>query len=466
MSRPAPPLRRCTRLRGRCFPPLRRILLPGILLVCLTSTPGTRAREPIPGPPPGYLEVGLPPFVVLGTEALGLSAPPESFNALPDGRILLVGNRELAVGDGQRWEVFQQAEDGLVLNTLSAIVDDEGSIYLGTPGGFSRVVMGDSGKWTLVEAGRLPDELTSAPLIMHRAARLGDRWFWWSGGSLVEWTPGKPAVVIGQFDAIERILSIDGVVYFSDSANGRLYRLGDSGQLELVSLPGDSYVDAQITAAAPIPGTRKTLVGTAAGGLLVHENGVFRPFQGTGILAGRPRINDLCTTANGFIAVAIDNAGILFLDPSGRIVQDLTRSADYRFAHVRRLMYDRSGTLWALLADGIARVGFPSAFSDFAPLIRTGLSYTRPFRFQGGLWLMAEGRAQRAVYDEQNRLTGFEIDTPPGYLTEMIEIDGMWLASTQNGIYRWDGPGSWTHLIPDVTSAHIRSQPIADGLWA
>ena len=58
----------------------------------------------IPAAPAGLIEAGAPSFTVLGREALGLSTAPTDLHIMPDGRILVVAQREIALGDGVRWE--------------------------------------------------------------------------------------------------------------------------------------------------------------------------------------------------------------------------------------------------------------------------------------------------------------------------------------------------------------------------
>ena len=58
-----------------------------MLLLCLILQSGAWAwGQFMPAPPEGTIESGVPNFVVLGPEALGLSAAPTDLHQLPDGR--------------------------------------------------------------------------------------------------------------------------------------------------------------------------------------------------------------------------------------------------------------------------------------------------------------------------------------------------------------------------------------------
>src|ERR1700690_4069093 len=60
----------------------------------------------MPSAPPGVVETGAPSFVVMGPEALGLSSAPTDLHLLPDGRVLVISEHEVAFGDGVRWDTY------------------------------------------------------------------------------------------------------------------------------------------------------------------------------------------------------------------------------------------------------------------------------------------------------------------------------------------------------------------------
>jgi hypothetical protein len=118
--------------------PERLIATLGLVLGCWPVAAHGQALS-IKAALPGYIETGIPPFVVLGPEALGLSAAPVDLHQMPDGRILAFGHGELALGDGVRWEVFRQADDDPRVGTASVAIEQDGRIYAGMAGGFGRI---------------------------------------------------------------------------------------------------------------------------------------------------------------------------------------------------------------------------------------------------------------------------------------------------------------------------------------
>jgi PAS domain S-box-containing protein len=78
---------------------------------------------------------------------------------------------------------------------------------------------------------------------------------------------------------------------------------------------------------------------------------------------------------------------------------------------------------------------------------------------------MSDGKAERGVYDDENRLTRFEIDSPEPYLTSMTALNGNLLAGTRDGIYRRQPHGGWIRVVDSPRAAHIRLEPVAPNRW-
>ena len=80
-----------------------------LLLGCASTVP--MHAGVMGGIPKNLIESGMPSFVVLGPESLGLSRAPTDLRILPDGRLLAVSKHEIAFGDGVRWQTFQSRDD-------------------------------------------------------------------------------------------------------------------------------------------------------------------------------------------------------------------------------------------------------------------------------------------------------------------------------------------------------------------
>ena len=406
----------------------------------------------MPGASEDFVEAGVPAFVVMGPEALGLSTAPSDLHVLPDGRVLVVSQRELAFGDGVRWETFRSPPDQANLLTRVAVGSD-GRIYAGILNGIAALDLVDAARWQFGHTIKLADG--SREQLPNKVAPFEDRWFWYGGSDAVlSWRPGEEPQFVGRFGTIDQIFVLDQNVYHSDLSSGKLHRLKPDGSSELVGGTAEVLSDS-VTCAIPF-GQNQLLVGTVSAGLQLFDGKTFRPFGPTNASHRGRRITDICATGDGYIAVAVDNVGIVFQDLEGHTIQVLGRSLDHRLARVLRLAYAPSGVLWAVLNEGVVRVEFPSPVSRFEPLISGSLFYPRPLRHAGELWITSDGRAMRGQYDASNRLERFTDDTPPGrYLATLTDIDGSLFATNDAGIYLYERTSGRRFLAASLTRASM-----------
>ena len=436
---------------GALRPVSRRLV--GVLALAACAFLGNVAVRGMPDAPAGALEVGAPSFDVLGLEALGLSTPPTDLHLLPDGRILVVAQDELAFADSARWETFRGPEEQLPLLNQVA-VDGDGKIYAGTREGIARIELGEGARWHVTTVVKLPPEVLAQNSILSLVAAFPDHWYWYGGnGAIVSWRPGQTARVVGSSGSIERIFALAKDVYFSDQSSGALARIRADGTSERVQ-SSDPLVSDTVTCAIPFDSER-LLVGTAAAGPKLFDGKTFRPFGPGNLLREGKRITDLCAVGEDVFAASVDSVGVVFFDRAGQTLQVLDRSLDHRLGRVQRLQYSQEGVLWGLLNDGVARIEFPSAISNFDPLLASGLTFAQPLRHLGQLWILTDGRAMQGVYDPSGRLVRFQDETPPGhYLFTLLDVDGQLFASNDEGIYVFEAAG-WVMVLPGIVNARI-----------
>ncbi len=411
-----------------------------------------------------YTETGVPNFVVLGPESLGMSSTPTDVHFLPDGRLLVAAQREVAFGDGLRWETYRRIGNDDNYISAKVVVDSDGRIYSGIAGKFVRVDLSADARCHYTPVAGLPNESALAGIVLFNVSAFGETWVWYGGsGSLAIWRPGSEPQVIRHSGSIERVFAVGNTVYVSDAASGQLYRVDrEAGQTTNVSPPGTNQSDI-VTSCVEF-GPKQVLLGTAGAGLKLFDGTTFSPFVGQGVLGTRERINDLCRIDDELLVAAVDNTGIVVFNRQGRIVQALERSLDHRLSRVRQLLYSPDGVIWALLNEGLARMEFPSRFSQFSPLISSGLTYGHLSRFNGRLWINTDGRALRGVYSDDNRLVRFEDETPPGHsLFHLGTLGNRLFASDEAGVYEYTEPG-WRTVATGIVNARIGIlAPTADG---
>ena len=416
----------------------------------------------IPPAPPGTVETGVPAFVVLGREALGLSATPTDLRLMPDGRVLVTTEHELAFGDGARWSVYRAAADVAPIYENVA-TDSAGNIYFGVSGGFGRVEFTDQGQWRLSVAATF-DAAKVGPVTLISVDTLGDSWYWHTAESpVVQWRPGTKPEVKWLVPTMWRMFTLNGEVFASDNNNGATYRLRPDNTAEAIT--GRDTVTTDVIASSVRFDDRHILLGTRGSGLKLFDGKTFRPFGQRGLLTAGLQFSDLCAVGDSLFAAAVETVGIVIFDRQGVIQQVLDRRFDHRLSRTKHLVYSPNGVLWALLTDGIACVCVPSPLSQLDPLISSSMTFALPLRHAGKLWLLTDGRATRGIYDEANRLDRFETDTPPGrYVYTLQDVDGELLAATEEAVYRYEN-GHWTQLIAGIRNARIGIAPTTARGW-
>ncbi len=431
----------------------------GLLAASLVALIGVAQAERIASAP-GTIESGCPAFVVSGADSLGLDSAPTDLRRLPDGRILLVAPRQIALGDGVRWQTYRQAPDDLTTAGPGAAVDPDGRIFLGTPTGIARLELVDGGHWRLIPVA--PWATADAATFSIPEASVtdtGSHWIWHSlTGPLVAWQPGEQPRFLGKAETFEHVFTASAGLILSERYSGQLSLLRDGSPQEFATLGTFSA----ITCSTPLDSSR-LLVGTYNRGVQIFDGQKLQPLARSGLLTGGSRIFDLCPTEGGLFAAALDSYGVLFFDPDGRILQTLDRTSDQRLARVKRLVPAPAGTIWGLLEDGIVRIAFPSSVSRFEPLVSSGITTAHPYRLAGGLWVLADGKAYRGRYDEHRRLTGFAIDDPHlEFVNGLSEVDGIPIAGTEAGSLFRDQNG-WQLFAPEVRGLRALDLSAPDG---
>ena len=449
-------------LRSFALHDLRRIVCAALLLAALLGRSAIPVCAQIPSAPTDLREVGVPAFVVMGAEALGLSSPPTDIQLLPDGRVLIVAQREICFGDGSHWETYRRISTDRHHISSKVAVDSEGRIYTGIEDSVTHLEIDGDARWRYADA-RTPLPVTGgAPT---NVALFGDTWLWYgSGGVLLSWHPGQEPRVLSHNANPEAILQLGPDFFFSESSSGQLLRIDlGAGTITRLSDTGTNQTHT-LTCGAPFaPGL--LLVGTTASGLQLFDGKTLRPFPSISSLDGRQRILDLSVVGHDLFAAAVDNVGIVIFDRQGRLVQQLDKALDHRLARPGHLLYSPDGVLWALLNDGIARIEFPSPFSNFSPLVPTALTYAHLVRHQGALWIMSDSHILRAKYDADGRLAEFDDVTPPGSKPyHMGDIGGRLFYSEHDGIREYTGT-EWRPVANGIVNARLGNIPPTPEGW-
>jgi len=416
----------------------------------------------LPAAAPGMIETGVPAFSVYAIDSIGLTSSPTDLRELPDGRMVIAAGNRIAFGDGSTWQVFSPSpsQDGANLQH-DLIVGSDGGLYNGTIGGVQRIELQADGRWLVRTVATVREADDSRFLPFLRAFPVGDTWLWaTSEGVLYSWRPGGELVPLPGIRHVDFAAELDGRLILHQAEKGITeYKDG-----VLRALAGfESLHRAGLTVRAMLRiGPDRMLIGTQVHGLHLYDGTVARPFVLNGGAIRLRQINDLCRIGEDVFAAAAGPDGVVFFDQAGRVLQVLDKSLDHHLGAVRRLRFVR-GAVWALLQDGIARIEFPSQFSDFTPIAPTTLTYAQPFRHEGRLWVLADQVVLRAEYSD-GRLERLVPDNPEGAFTwSTATIDGLLLACTDRGILQHT-PAGWVTVLDDAVNARIQARA-PDGRW-
>lgn len=430
----------------------------------LISSPPTATGAPLASAPEGQIETGVPPTTMLGRESLGLDALPTDLHHMPDGRILIVAPRQLVFGDGMRWETINRAADDRTAPLVGVVVNDDGRIYAGMQDGFGEVVFAENGTWSLKRVADFPADLAQNVAVPRYAINLNGRWFWHSeSGIIIEWTPGHTPEFFGRASTVESIFEFQSDLYLSDRVIGQLFRTGDGEPVPIFSKEKLTADDA-ITTAIPF-NDEFALVGTYSHGLKLFDGQSLRDFTTTGMLAGDLRFLSILPAPRNRFVAAIDGHGLVYFDREGRVLDVLDRSRDTRLTRIRRIITTGNDVYWALLTDGVVRVEFPNSLTTFESLLTAGIDSIAIHRFEGKLWLLADGKVLRAHHNHENRLIGFYDESPPeGFGYSLSTATGHVLAGTDRGLYQHNGTG-WVLLDADSKNFRLLSAATQTDRW-
>ncbi len=145
--------------------------------------------------------------------------------------------------------------------------------------------------------------------------------------------------------------------------------------------------------------------------------------------------------ADGRIAIATVNRGLVVCDREGRILRTVGRADGLPANQVRDLAADREGGVWVVLPYGIARVQLDSPYARHGPAQGLEGTVSSMVRHRGALFVGgSEGVAQRGDDGQFRAWPGL-----PGPIHELVSHDG-WLLSA----------GPQLRGVPPGSNAEVR----------
>ena len=155
---------------------------------------------------------------------------------------------------------------------------------------------------------------------------------------------------------------VDDRIFVRQRERGLMELIGD----RLVLVPGgERFATESVFAMLPLGGGRIFLGSRNLGCFLVEKGTITRfPTEADSFLKENPLYFGL-RLKDGTLALATTRSGVVFLDSSGKIRHRLNRDSGLHSENVKSMFVDHQSALWLALDHGLARVEWPSPFSQF-----------------------------------------------------------------------------------------------------
>ncbi|MDP2318951.1 MAG: response regulator [Acidobacteriota bacterium] len=416
-------------------------LLTASALAQTPSTPGaSSARHPEAG---GLLIRHYPPDVYDGGG--------QNWALLQDARgIIYVGSTSaLLEYDGVTWRSIQTPTK-TTIRSLAA--DDAGRIWVGAVGDFGYLEPNAKGENEFVSlAGKLPEDarsfedvwrLFATPEGIYFQTQVG--LFRWANGAFTVW---KPAGRI-----FNRAQYANGALYIGQTDQPLMRLNGDA----LEPVPGTGQMGSEpYPIIIPFDGSR-LLMGTRRDGVFLYDGKSMQPFA-TGA-DERFKSSNLYrgfNLPNGTIALTTTAGGMVILDRTGRVIDEIDQADGLAAPSVYYVMPDHEGGLWLALSVGLARVEAQSPFSLFGADQGLRASASDLNRFNGRLYV-AHGQGVQYMETQPSGPPMFRTVTGVANqcwaLKQFVDPDGktpiQLLLTASDGLYRIEG----TRATPIVES--------------
>lgn len=392
------------------------------------------------------------PYVQNYTKAIYQSGNQNWSVTCDEHGIMYFGNSEgLLTFDGKYWQSYRMP-NGLIVRAVAA--DGNGKIYSGGFGelGYWGNKNGQLGYHSLNQL--IPKKYQPINEEIWKIYVDKNQVIFQSFGSIYIYKDGKINVVKGPQPFL--FLFKTGSRYFVEQVNSGLYELkgnkleyvngsnvmGNSGVLSILQLSSNRY-----------------LLGTARNGLFIYDNGQIKPWSN--------QANDFLRTYqlnNGarigkYIAYGTILNGIIIIDTTGKVIQQINKSSGLQNNTVLSLYIDTEQNLWAGLDNGIDRIEINSPlYFYFDKTGRFGTVYSSII-FNNKIYL---GTNQGLFYSDwiengnKRLFQSFDFKLIPGSQGQVWELslqDGKLLCGHNTGTFQVNGntiskittiSGGWT----------------------
>ncbi len=149
-------------------------------------------------------------------------------------------------------------------------------------------------------------------------------------------------------------------------------------------------------------------------------------------------ITDIELISQDRLLVASLGGGITVLDSEGNTIENFGPKTDYRFQSSRAVNVDKSGAVWAIFNNTVAKILLDSPLSAIDERIRPSFFYASQHFYENELYVRSFYILYKAVFDKNGRISSFENALPDSdfEVWSVAETnDGLYLNTANHGIF-------------------------------
>lgn len=408
-------------------------------------------------------EIGRPIMRVF--TARTYSADSQNMAALQDasGVMYFANTNGVLTYDGATWQVIKTGYSEAI---RALALGADGNIYLGGVHQIGYLRATENGREFVSLANQLPAGKYDYAAFT-RAVAHGDAVYFTTDKLVLIWRGGHFTVLpVENPTTFSLDLQVTGNELFVTAPNRPLQRIRD-GKLEVVS--DDPFFLQNDLRLIERENDGGYFLGTFARGFFHWRDGKFTPAPtDADALLRSPGLFRARRLPDGSLALMLaTQGGMVFVTANGRFLWRVDDEAGLPTRTVVDTVPDREGGLWLCLADGLARLERPAAFSLFERtqgLLGSGSVIARHdgvlyFGSRDGLFRLVPGEAARGN-------ARFESVAKTGVLALLSDRDGLLYSISNGGVAQLGANGSAKIFDLDKNIfAIVRSKRDPDRVW-
>lgn len=296
--------------------------------------------------------------------------------------LMYFGNGDgVLVYDGTTWELITLPNQSSV---LALTLDKNGRVYVGAVGEIGYLEADSVGQLTYISLLQFLKKDDQNFTRVYSAYATSGGIYFQTPEALFQWTGKKFKVWKAGENKFTKAFWVNNVLLIKVSNNGLLQLKNN----ELKLLPNSRYFsDKTISTILPYDKKRQ-LVGTLNQGLFLYDGLKATPFiSGVNSLLKENKIYCGVLLNDSTFALGTLQAGLIIIDRLGKQRLIFNSESKLTSPMIFNLFQDKSGIIWAALNDGVAKIEYPSPFSEFSSDAQLKGSVEALIRFQGKIFV-------------------------------------------------------------------------------